>query len=71
MTYLFYDCEEIEADRNGLNQIARSHPDWLEADLAILLEPTYGLVEAGCQGTHAGHVTSRASGPTPPGRGAG
>ncbi len=51
VTYLFYDCEEIEAERNGLNVIARTHPDWLAADLAILLEPTYGLVEAGCQGT--------------------
>jgi succinyl-diaminopimelate desuccinylase len=51
VTYLFYDCEEIEAERNGLNVISRSHPAWLEADLAILLEPTYGRVEGGCQGT--------------------
>jgi succinyl-diaminopimelate desuccinylase len=51
VTYLFYDCEEIEAERNGLNHIARDHPQWLVADLAVLLEPTYGLVEAGCQGT--------------------
>jgi succinyl-diaminopimelate desuccinylase len=51
VTYLFYDCEEIDAERNGLNVISRSHPAWLEADFAILLEPTYGLVEAGCQGT--------------------
>lgn len=51
VTYLFYDCEEIEAERNGLNLISRSHPSWLEADFAVLLEPTYGLVEAGCQGT--------------------
>jgi succinyl-diaminopimelate desuccinylase len=51
VTYLFYDCEEVEAERNGLNRIARTHPAWLAADFAILLEPTYGLVEAGCQGT--------------------
>jgi succinyl-diaminopimelate desuccinylase len=51
VTYLFYDCEEVEADRNGLNQLASDHPDLLQADFAILLEPTYGLVEAGCQGT--------------------
>jgi succinyl-diaminopimelate desuccinylase len=49
VTYLFYDCEEIEAERNGLNLISRSNPDWLSADIAILLEPTNGLVEAGCQ----------------------
>jgi succinyl-diaminopimelate desuccinylase len=51
VTYLFYDCEEIEAERNGLNLIGRDHPQWLAADFAVLLEPTYGLVEAGCQGS--------------------
>jgi succinyl-diaminopimelate desuccinylase len=51
VTYLFYDCEEIEAERNGLNVIGRSRPDWLAGDFAVLLEPTYGLVEAGCQGS--------------------
>jgi len=51
VTYLFYDCEEVEAERNGLEKVSQTHPDWLAADLAILLEPTYGLVEAGCQGT--------------------
>jgi succinyl-diaminopimelate desuccinylase len=51
VTYLFYDCEEVEAERNGLQRISVSHPDWLKADFAILLEPTYGVVEAGCQGT--------------------
>lgn len=51
VTYLFYDCEEIEAERNGLRRLAESEPQWLAADLAVLLEPTYGAVEAGCQGT--------------------
>jgi succinyl-diaminopimelate desuccinylase len=51
VTYLFYDCEEVEAERNGLQRISVTNPDWLAADFAILLEPTYGLVEAGCQGT--------------------
>ena len=51
VTYLFYDCEEVEAERNGLQRISVSDPDWLRADFAILLEPTYGVVEAGCQGT--------------------
>jgi succinyl-diaminopimelate desuccinylase len=51
VTYLFYDCEEVEAERNGLTHIARDHPQWLVADFAVLLEPTYGRVEAGCQGT--------------------
>ncbi|GAA5183620.1 succinyl-diaminopimelate desuccinylase [Rugosimonospora acidiphila] len=51
VSYFFYDCEEIDASRNGLRRIAQDHPEWLAADFAILLEPTYGLVEAGCQGT--------------------
>jgi len=51
VTWLFYDCEEIEADRNGLNRIAAHTPELLQGDLAILLEPTNGVVEAGCQGS--------------------
>jgi succinyl-diaminopimelate desuccinylase len=51
LTLVFYDCEEVEAVRNGLGRIQRNHPDWLAADLAILGEPTDGEVEAGCQGT--------------------
>jgi succinyl-diaminopimelate desuccinylase len=51
LTFLFYEAEEIESEYNGLNLVSREHPEWLEADFAILLEPTYGVVEAGCQGT--------------------
>ena len=51
LTWIFYDCEEVEASRNGLGRIARQRPDALAADLAILLEPTGGVVEGGCQGT--------------------
>ncbi len=51
VTYLFYDCEEVDAARNGLRRVGQDHPSWLAADFAVLLEPTYGLVEAGCQGT--------------------
>ncbi|MBV9821058.1 MAG: succinyl-diaminopimelate desuccinylase [Actinobacteria bacterium] len=51
LTWFFYDCEEVESARNGLNRVAVEHPDLLAADLAILLEPTNGTVEGGCQGT--------------------
>ncbi|RSM67865.1 succinyl-diaminopimelate desuccinylase [Actinoplanes sp. ATCC 53533] len=51
ITYLFYEAEEIEARFNGLHLVAQSRPEWLRADFALLLEPTYGVVEAGCQGT--------------------
>jgi succinyl-diaminopimelate desuccinylase len=51
LTVVLYDCEEVEGARNGLGRIERDHPEWLAAQLAILGEPTSGLVEAGCQGT--------------------
>ncbi|HEY3010009.1 MAG TPA: succinyl-diaminopimelate desuccinylase [Micromonosporaceae bacterium] len=51
VTYFFYEAEEIESAYNGLFLISRAHPEWLAADFAVLLEPTYGVVEAGCQGT--------------------
>ncbi len=51
ITLVFYDCEEIEAAANGLGRIERELPDWLSADVAILGEPSGGLIEAGCQGT--------------------
>lgn len=51
LTYVFYDCEEVEAARNGLGRLARTRPAALRGDLAIVLEPTGGAVEAGCQGT--------------------
>jgi len=59
LTLVFYDCEEVEADRNGLGRIEREHADWLRADLAILGEPTNGAVEAGCQGTLRAEITTR------------
>lgn len=51
ITLIFYDCEEIAAEFNGLGGIERELPDWLAGDVAILGEPTAGLIEAGCQGT--------------------
>jgi succinyl-diaminopimelate desuccinylase len=51
VTYFFYEAEEIESRYNGLYLVSREHPEWLAADFALLLEPTYGVVEAGCQGT--------------------
>jgi succinyl-diaminopimelate desuccinylase len=51
VTYVFYDCEEVEAERNGLGLLSRSAPDLLAGDFAVLLEPSGGVVEGGCQGT--------------------
>ena len=51
VTLILYDCEEIDADANGLGRIQRELPDWLRGDVAILGEPSGGYIEAGCQGT--------------------
>ena len=51
LTVVLYDNEEVEAARNGLKRLAEHRRDLLEADLAVLMEPTSGQVEAGCQGT--------------------
>ena len=57
LTFVLYDNEEVEASRNGLKRLAEARPELLAADLAILLEPTDGKVEAGCQGTLRVQVT--------------
>jgi succinyl-diaminopimelate desuccinylase len=51
VTYVFYDCEEVEAERNGLLRLSRTSPELLAGDFAVLLEPTGAVVEGGCQGT--------------------
>ncbi|NNG18405.1 succinyl-diaminopimelate desuccinylase [Naumannella sp. ID2617S] len=51
VTWIFYDNEEVEASRNGLNRLAAERPDLLAGDFAVLGEPTGGRIEGGCQGT--------------------
>jgi succinyl-diaminopimelate desuccinylase len=51
LTFLFYDNEEVDQAFNGLGRVARERRTWLYGDLAVLLEPTDGEIEAGCQGT--------------------
>jgi len=51
ITYVFYDCEEVEAERNGLLRLSRTSPELLAGDFAVLMEPTAAAVEGGCQGT--------------------
>jgi succinyl-diaminopimelate desuccinylase len=59
VTYVFYDCEEVEEDRNGLLRLARNSPELLAGDLAVLLEPTDAVIEGGCQGTLRAEVRAR------------
>jgi succinyl-diaminopimelate desuccinylase len=51
VTWVFYAREEISRKDSGLLEIGELRPELLDADAAILAEPTNGRVEAGCQGT--------------------
>lgn len=51
VTWIWYDNEEVDSDRNGLGRLAANHPELLSADFAILGEPTNSQVEGGCNGT--------------------
>ncbi len=57
VTYIFYDCEEVAADRNGLLRLSRHRPDLLAGDFAVLMEPSSAEIEGGCQGTLRAEVT--------------
>jgi succinyl-diaminopimelate desuccinylase len=59
VTYVFYECEEVDAARNGLYLLSRNAPETLHADFAVLLEPSGGVVEGGCQGTLRAAITAR------------
>ncbi|MGH3355077.1 MAG: succinyl-diaminopimelate desuccinylase [Nocardioidaceae bacterium] len=51
VTFLLYECEEVDAERNGLKRMSATRPEWFAADFAVLMEPTAADVEGGCQGT--------------------
>lgn len=58
ITWVFYDCEEIDYDDNGLGRLTTNHPDWFAAELAVLMEPTSARIEGGCQGTTRFAITT-------------
>ena len=59
VTYVFYACEEVAAEHNGLGHLLRDRPELLAGDVAVLGEPTDGAIEAGCQGTMRVEVVLR------------
>jgi succinyl-diaminopimelate desuccinylase len=59
VTWVFYDHEEVSSDLNGLGRVARNRPELLEADFAILGEPSNGEVEGGCNGTLRANIRTR------------
>lgn len=51
VTWIWYDNEEVDASLNGLGLLAAARADLLQADFAILAEPTSAEIEGGCNGT--------------------
>jgi succinyl-diaminopimelate desuccinylase len=51
LTFIFYECEEIDSEFNGLAKLVENTPELMASDFAILMEPSDAVVEAGCQGT--------------------
>lgn len=50
LAMVFYDAEEGPAERNGLKRVLNDSPWLREASLAVILEPTDGALEMGCNG---------------------
>ena len=59
VTWVFYDHEEVDAALNGLGRISRNRPGLLNAQFAVLCEPSSAQVEGGCNGTMRATVTTR------------
>jgi len=57
VTYVFYDCEEVDSRYNGLERLFAERPDLAAGDAAVLAEPTGARIEAGCQGTMRIEIT--------------
>lgn len=68
VTWCFYACEEVARAESGLGRLWEERPELMDADVAVVPEPTDGRVEAGCQGTmrlevHLGGVRAHTSRP--------
>jgi succinyl-diaminopimelate desuccinylase len=57
VTLIFYEGEEVADEHNGLRHLFADRPDLVAGNMAVLLEPTGGWIEAGCQGTIHVRVT--------------
>jgi len=57
--FVFYEREEGPHIENGLGAVFEAFPLVLDAEAALVLEPTEGALEAGCVGTAQVEVTFR------------
>jgi succinyl-diaminopimelate desuccinylase len=57
--FVFYEREEGPYVENGLETVFAEVPEVLDADLALVLEPTAGALEVGCVGSAHVEVTFR------------
>ncbi|MEX2280021.1 MAG: M20/M25/M40 family metallo-hydrolase, partial [Acidimicrobiia bacterium] len=48
---VFYDAEEGPMDRNGLGPLLEENPWLTEAEFAVVLEPSDGQIQVGCNGS--------------------
>jgi succinyl-diaminopimelate desuccinylase len=58
LAYVFYECEEVAFERNGLRKLWDELPWLAQADVAVLLEPTDCTVELGCVGSLNAEITA-------------
>lgn len=58
MTLILYECEEVATRFNGLHRMVDASPELCEGSVALLGEPSRGLIEAGCQGTLRLRITA-------------
>lgn len=59
ITWVWYDHEEVSDALNGLGRLARTRPELLQGDFAILMEPSNSSVEGGCNGNLRAEIRTR------------